>query len=1258
MKQNHETQITTLDRTPSHKLLKRLQIRAVAGLIIISLIIGAISTTLLYRSQAEQLETTLMLLVEQQASILQAEISRLKNITAQITSRTRIRQELEKYLSGAVSLQQLNEFSSPKLNDAMRLAPEITGISRLDSDGNLLTQVGNPIPEKIWPKEFQSNSIQLGTPHNVNGQEILTFSAPILNSEGKKVGIDLVAFNENKFMEILRTFVKRKTFNGHIRIVCSITGNHYYVVRSENNDDDDFEQMITDEIKLVLSNKKIDLHTLNNKDKKIIMVHHDIADTNWIFFYFDDAEHFFAPAFTHALHIGLSIFILSLIGISLTLMLIRPLSRRIARETETMHQLLSEHDELLQQIQVSEKRFELAMLASNDGIWDWDLTTDEVYYSPRWKSMLGYEDHEKPNNLSTWKSLVNTDDLNDTLQLVEQCLAGERDGFINEQRLHHKEGHWVIILAQGLLVKNEKGEPVRFVGTHTDITERIKVQEALADHKDELETLVKERTAKLEDITTYNRTLFETSPVGLALSDMNGMLVDVNPSYLALIGYTDEEVKSLSEKDITPDEYRSRDLEQLEKLKSNGHYGPYKKEYIHKSGRRITVQLSGLIIEQSGEKYIWSSVEDITEQQRNERELKHFKSILDRTKDCVFMFSPESFSIHYVNQGAVNLVGFDHNELTHMTATDMIAEQQIDKFQETISAVKSKQTSSTTFETLYKHKNGSNIPVEIFTQYIAPNDEPATFISIVRDISARKATERILTEAKQKAESATQAKSEFLANMSHEIRTPLNAVLGLARMGQRNISREKALEIFDMISDSGQRLFSVVNDILDFSKIEAGKLTLEQQPFNLLASVRHVTAIVKTQIDDKALHFKLTLDDDLPLWVEGDALRLQQILINLLSNAIKFTETGNISLTVKNNTNQIQFIISDTGIGMSEEQINYLFKPFEQADNSTTRRYGGTGLGLSISQNLASLMEGNIEVESEVGRGTTFFLNLTLPESQPGIEPDSSGHEHAKRLQGLKILVAEDLEVNRLVLDDMLISEGANVTFAENGKLALDLVCNMGKDKFDIILMDIQMPVMDGHEATHMIHSVAPDLPVIGLTAHALTEEKKRCLASGMLDHIAKPVDIDKLINAIQQHVTIKTTSQKATTDSIKKSADDTKSDGKQYNSNIIDWSALQNRYANNESMINKVFTSFVNNHSETPEKLRDAALKNDTKKIRSLAHELKGVLGYIEAGTLLVLADQAQGKDPETEFDNIQLGNQLADSMDSLLDLLSDIIN
>ena len=372
-------------------------------------------------------------------------------------------------------------------------------------------------------------------------------------------------------------------------------------------------------------------------------------------------------------------------------------------------------------------------------------------------------------------------------------------------------------------------------------------------------------------------------------------------------------------------------------------------------------------------------------------------------------------------------------------------------------------------------------------------------------------------EARLAAETASEAKSHFLANISHEIRTPLTAVQGFARIGARDSQDPACRATFSRIHDAGAHLLGVINDILDFSKIEAGKLVIENRPFHLAGLTAEAVSLMGSRAAEKGLELGYRPSPDLPEWVVGDPLRLRQILVNLLSNAITFSQHGTIDLTVLRVDDEIWFAVRDEGIGMTAEEIARLFHPFEQADSSTARKYGGTGLGLSISMNLASLLGGTIQVISTPWRGSTFTLQLPFREvAMPlaGETTPATSFSLAGKLAGFRILAAEDIEANRLILADLLDEAGATCMFAENGRIAVERVA-AAPQAFDVVLMDIQMPEMDGNEATQRIHEIAPALPVIGLTAHGLSQDRATSLAAGMKDHLTKPIDPKVLVTAI-----------------------------------------------------------------------------------------------------------------------------------------------
>jgi|GEM_PF-1824911 len=498
--------------------------------------------------------------------------------------------------------------------------------------------------------------------------------------------------------------------------------------------------------------------------------------------------------------------------------------------------------------------------------------------------------------------------------------------------------------------------------------------------------------------------------------------------------------------------------------------------------------------------------------------LKFQSQVIEQVKDSVITTDLQGHVTGW-NRGAERMFGYSEAFMLGRHIRYVFPQSERSSVDALIATLKRKGMHET--EQTLQRSDGSPMVVNVsLSMLLDEGNRPMGMIGYAIDITARIEAREAMIET-QRAQAASEAKSRFLAHMSHEVRTPLNGVIGLARMGEKETDPRKMLELFQQISDSGQHLLHIVNDILDLSKLEAGKLAIDLQPLSLRPTVKAAINLSRRHCRDKGLAFKMDIDESLPDRVQGDALRIKQILVNLCSNAVKFTERGEVDFLLSREGDNLLFVFKDTGIGMTEEQIERLFTPFNQADSTTTRRFGGTGLGLAISHQLAQLMGGSISVSSSPGAGSTFSLRLPLREAGVERQPEFAEQhtdEVLKRLEGLRILIAEDVEINRIIVEDILSAEGARLTFAHDGQQALERIEQAGAEAFDVVLMDIQMPVMDGYEATRRIVAMAPDLPVIGLTAHALAEERERSFRAGMLEHITKPIEPSVLVEAVQRY--------------------------------------------------------------------------------------------------------------------------------------------
>ena len=672
--------------------------------------------------------------------------------------------------------------------------------------------------------------------------------------------------------------------------------------------------------------------------------------------------------------------------------------------------------ELQESNRLLKERYELTLAGVGDGIWDWDLVNNTIFFSKRWKDMLGYEEDEIENAVDEWKRRIHPDDLEKAIAAVTANMAGKTERLENLHRLKHKDGHWVWVLDRGKTIFDDKGNAVRMLGTHTDVTDKKALEDTVAQNE--------ARLVEAQKIAHLGNWEWDLLSNKIAWSDeLYRILGEVpqsfEPTYKSLISYL-----PLSERV----RYKNSMLKIAKDLDSER---VYEWKVIRKDGSYA---------------YISSTIKIIYDDRGKALQVQG--TFLDVTK------------------------GKEAEEQLSLMNSMLVESYKKQK-------VKTKEVTEAKKELEQSHSE--------------------------------------MLSAKLEAEQASRTKSTFLANMSHEIRTPLNAINGFIGLLKDHETDIEKLDYLMIIDSSSESLLQIINDILDFSKIESGKLVIEQIEFAPKKELCGTVELFRLKAIEKEINLAVDGFDMLPKVLHGDVLRVKQILSNLLSNAIKFTDKkGEIKCSIRHEEGRLYIDVEDNGIGIPEEKQEKIFESFTQADDSTVRKYGGTGLGLAVSKNLAKLLDGDLKVESQEDVGSTFSLTIACALGQEEEQEEKVSMEKSNNIAG-HVLVVEDNKANQMFVGIVLRNAGLTFDTAVNGLEAIERFKN---GKYDVILMDENMPKLNGIGATKEILAIEEEkgvehTPIIALTANALVGDRQIFMDAGMDEYLTKPIEPKQLIKVI-----------------------------------------------------------------------------------------------------------------------------------------------
>ena len=1016
-------------------------------------------------------------------------------------------------------------------------------------------------------------------------------------------------------------------------------------------------------VRAVLDDKAGQTAGIDYRNETVLSAYHPIAGTSWLLLAKIDRAEVLAPLWH-------TVFWLVPIALTAVLAIMWALLKLWRQREEIQRYLLQvEH---ARSSQIEQHFFNMPFI----GMVIVDPQTRRfLKFNEQICAITGYTHEELLE--TTWQHLTHPKDLAVAYEQIKRVVRGEVDSSNFEQRIMRKDGSVAYVNADVKALRTPHGHLEYLIGTAQDITARKMQEMALsvantqlrfnqAELKTQNDNLLQAQDALRSSIERYEA-VSRTSNDAMINSDSQGIIVSWNPGSERIFGYTREEIIGRPMEVLVPERHRKNHLTQLERTLagySSSRVGELLEfTALHKDGHEFSIDISLSRWEVTEGVFYTSTIRDITQRKKTEETLNMLSEAIRQSPESVVITNTEA-RIEFVNEAFTAHTGYTKDEVIGKNPRILKSEKtphgSYIAMWECL-----KRGESWKGEFYNHHKNGS-LFIEFAT--VAPIKQAdgtiTHYVAVKEDITEKKRLgEELdnyrfhledevdrrtaqLAEARVQADAANVAKSAFLANMSHEIRTPMNAIVGLTHLLRSSDPTPRQLDRLIKIEGAAEHLLALINNILDLSKIEAEKMELDESDFNIEAVFDNVRSMVNNQAREKRLPIVLDLDG-VPRWLRGDAARLRQALLNYAANAVKFTEHGEVTLRARLLEEDAQglmlrFEVEDTGIGVAPGKINSLFKLFQQADASTTRKYGGTGLGLAITMKLAELMGGEVGVDSEPGRGSVFWFSArlqhgtgTMPAEEEPIKSENYEDELRRNYKGLKILLADDVDLNLEVAQLLLHGIGLQVDSAKNGREAVDKVRTSA---YDLILMDVQMPVMNGLDAALAIRELSDrsQIPIVAMTANAFDEDRNNCLEAGMNDFLTKPVNPETLYQCLLKWLPRPESANENVPDKVSIVENSERRAFTQrppsYEATVLmqrlaripglNYEEVVTRLRGNEEKFGRLVELFLREHADDCQKLSAALSASNYASIEILAHSLKGSASLIGAREVAELAN------------------------------------